>query len=84
VTKRSFLQRIGEERQIDPFYAHVLLHGLAHIYKHTPHPIRVKRLAPFRDEFPELVRECLSTCSQIGKATRKTDLAFGIAKGHNT
>ena len=51
----------------DVSYAHVLLHSLAHVYNHTPYPVRKERLMPFAEEFATLCTCCLKGCSQVGK-----------------
>ena len=65
--RKHDLDRIRQNRFTDPSYAHVLMHGAARIYNHTPHNVREARLQPFVHEFPELVERCLSGCSQFNK-----------------
>jgi hypothetical protein len=64
---QTVIERIEAARRNDPSFAHVLLHGAAGVYNHTPHPVRQQRLVKFEHKFPELVSACLRMCSQTGK-----------------
>jgi hypothetical protein len=58
---------IDREIKQDRGYAHVLLHTVAHIYFHTPWPKRKEALEPWRERWPQLVKDCLKQCSQTGR-----------------